>query len=99
MNPTPAHQMPTVTEKTTFGARFTLGQWWVIISTLVGGIVLLVGFILWLTAMHDDVQTMKTQQSKQAETLDAIRDTVRDIEFRQKYGITAGLPAASKATP
>ena len=85
---TPAHQLPTVTEKTTVGARFTLAQWLVGGCTFAGG-------IIWLSTMHADVQSVKESQKKQAETLEMIRDTVREIEFRQKYGITAGLPRAT----
>lgn len=99
MTLTPAHQLPTIKEGSTLGFRFSVGTWCAIIGSLCTSIVLLIGGVLWLTSMHADVQVMKAAQAKQAETLDAIRDTVRDIEFRQRYGITAGLPAALKATP
>lgn len=96
---TPAHQLPTIKEGSTFGFRFSVGTWCTIIGSLCAGLALLIGFVLWLNAMHDDVQAMKAAQGKQAETLDAIRDSVREIEFRQKYGITAGLPITPRTTP
>ena len=66
---------------------------------LFAGIVILVGFCIWLNTMHVDVQSLKGSQSKQADTLERIEATVREIEFRQKYGITAGLPIPTKANP
>jgi hypothetical protein len=89
---TPAHQMPTIKEGSTIGFRFGVGTWCAIIGTIGGGIVILVGFCLWLNTMHVDVQALKDAQRRQAEASERIEAIVRDIEFRQRYGITAGIP-------
>lgn len=96
---TPAHQLPTIKEGSTLGFRFSVGTWCAIIGSIGTALVVLTGGVLWLSTMHDDVQSMKAAQARQAETLNAIRDTVREIEFRQKYGITAGLPSSPRAAP
>ena len=96
---TPAHQLPTIKEGSTVGFRFNVGTWCAIVACLVAGIVTLVGLIRWLDAMYADVQALKASQTKQVETLERIEGSVREIEFRQKYGITAGLPGPVKANP
>jgi hypothetical protein len=96
---TPAHQLPTIKEGSTLGFRFSVGTWSAIIGSFTGGIIVLIGFCIWLNTMHVDVQMLKESQKIQAETLRRIESTVQDIEFRQRYGITAGMPSAGKATP
>lgn len=96
---TPAHQLPTIKEGSTLGFRFSVGTWCAIVGTAGGGIIILVGFCLWLNTMHVDVQALKELQKKQAETLERIEVTVREIEFRQKYGATSGLPSSTRANP
>lgn len=100
MTKTPDHQLPTILDGSTLGFRFSVSTWCIIVAALVAGVSTLIGFVLWLNTMHDDVQGLKGTQLRQADTLERIESVVREIEFRQKYGITAGLPAGStKANP
>lgn len=99
MTATPAHQLPTIKEGSTVGFRFNVGTWCAIAGSLGTGAIVLVGFCIWLNTMHADVQALKGSQAKQADTLERIEATVREIEWRQKYGITAGLPAPVNETP
>ncbi len=99
MNPTPATQLPTIREGTTLGFRFTVAQWSAIIGSLIGGLVVLVGFSIWLNTMHVDVQALKDSQVQQAGALQRIERSLSEIEFRQRYGITTSLPPAASARP
>ena len=99
MSVTPAHQLPTIKEGSTVGFRFNVGTWCAVVACLIAGLVTLIGFVRWLDALYADVQSLKGGAIKQVETLERIEATVREIEFRQKYGITAGLPPGLKANP
>jgi hypothetical protein len=103
---TPAGQFPAVTEGTRFRFNFTIGTWWAIGSTLITAVTVLIGFVLWLNAMHTDIAAGKVAQDKQGEMLEdqakmlrRIEDTVRDIEFRQRYGIPSSISRAPGAAP
>ncbi len=99
MNPTPATQLPTIREGTTLGFRFTVAQWSAIIGSLLGCLVVLVGFSIWLNTMHVDVQALKDSQAQTSGALQRIEKSLNEIEFRQKYGITTSLPSAGSARP
>ncbi len=99
MTKTPDHQLPTIRDGSTVGFRFSVSTWCAIAGGLVTGAVILVGFCIWLNTMHDDVQGLKGTQLRQADTLERIEAVVREIEFRQKYGVTAGLAPGTKANP
>ncbi len=106
MSLTPPHQLPTIKEGSTVGFRFNVGTWCAVVACLIAGLVTLIGFVRWLDAMHADVQALKGSQEKAAQraesqdaTLRRIEETCKDIDLRQRYGITAGLPAPVKANP
>ncbi len=102
MDRTPPDQMPTVRESSTVGFRFSVGTWCAIIGSTLGGLVVFVGFCIWLNTMHVDLQTVKSAQEKdaearaasddrQAERFQRIEKALEEIQFRQKYGITAAI--------
>lgn len=99
MTKTPDHQLPTIRDTSTVGVRFSVGTWCLIVAALVAGLSTLIGFVLWLNNLHDAVDGLKGTQLRQADTLERIESSLREIEFRQKYGITAGLPAVVKVSP
>jgi hypothetical protein len=96
---TPAHQLPTIKEGSTIGFRFSVGTWCAIVGSLGSALVVFVGFCIWLHAMYTDVQTMKAQQAEQAEVLQSIDRTVREIEIRQTFGVTTSLPKPPRVSP
>ncbi len=99
MSLTPPHQLPTIRESSTLGLRFGVGTWCVIAAVLVSGVCTLIGAVRWCDAIHAKQEAQGAVQVRQTETLERIEATVREIEFRQKYGITAGLPGTVKANP
>jgi hypothetical protein len=96
---TPAHQLPTIKEGTTLGVRFSVGTWCAIVGFIGSSLAIVVGFAIWLHTIYADQQEMKEAQSKQAEVLKRIEDAVREIEFRQKYGVFSSLPRPTTANP
>ncbi len=96
---TPTHPMPTIREGSTLGLRFTVGTWCAIVGTVGTGIVVVIGFAVWLHTVYQNQERMQKEQERQAEVLNRIERSVSEIEFRQKYGITTSLPSSPKATP
>ncbi len=97
MNPTPGMQLPTIREGTTLGFRFTVAQWAAIIGSAFGGLTMIIGACIWLYILYANVETMKESQKSLTESVQRIETSVREIEFRQKYGITTTLPASSRS--
>lgn len=102
MSDTPPRQFPSLSEDSVVRAKLKISTLVAIIGAAFTSLIGFATVVIFSYVMWSDVQTLKESQRKTAEAFEAqaaalqvIKDSVKEIEWRQKYGHTASQPSTT----